>query len=732
MIRISRGLVTPPDDLIEQWQEAEMQLREFYDRMPLAPNRRIQHRPEFNPRLWHKAESLLRTLFNEKCAYCETPVNVTEGGVEHFRPKGGAVNLNGEKSPEHYWWLAYEWRNLYLSCRECAIAKGNKFPVTGQRVAINAGLNEIEREKIILLDPCSDDAEAHLVFSDDGFVTATTERGEVTIDILNLNRERLVAQRREELLSVRYRLLSVFLPLMKDEAKTQTILQDLVSTSKPFAAARRQYIHRWLRENMREWEHYLTSDQSEGILGMVGPTSRFVSTKKAKALTQKYKQAEQMIAQASPGTSRASRKFFFGRSQVITAIEIHNFMVIKDLKITLNPHENQKPWLVFLGENGTGKSSILKAVTLALMSEEQRAMYGLQPSQFLRHKSRSGYVKVHLTGYTKPFELHFGRGGHEFETNNNKLHTLLFSYGGTRLLPHRGHERAYSDGNARVGNLFDPFLPLTNARSWLLSLRDAPFEYSARAIKQLLQHEGEGELKRQRGRQGTVKLVFNSLGTSSTLEQLSDGYQSVVALATDIMEVMLKHWDAVEDSEGIVLIDEIDAHLHPRWRIEIIELLRNVFPRVQFIVTTHDPLCLVGTLSKEVYILRREHRTKQVVVEQKDVPRGLTADQILTGFWFGLSSTVDDDTLRLLDEHRDLLRAGVPEIDLRRRALETELRRRLGIFADTSLERMAQSVTAEIMQENIAETSREIDPQLRLDIRQKVLRVVRQRQQRQG
>jgi hypothetical protein len=341
-------------------------------------------------------------------------------------------------------------------------------------------------------------------------------------------------------------------------------------------------------------------------------------------------------------------------------------------------------------------------------------------------------VKIHLSGYRNPFELHFSHGADEFEGGDNKLHTLLLSYGSTRLLPQETHSRAESDGYVRVGNLFDPFLPLADAKSWLLSLPDKRFGYSARAIKQLLRHQGDGELKRRRGRQASVKLVFNSLGISSTLEQLSDGYQSVVALAADIMEVMLKYWDTVEDSEGIILIDEIDAHLHPRWRIEIIELLRTVFPRVQFLVTTHDPLCLIGTNPKEVHILRREPRTNQVVVEQKDVPRGLTADQILTGFWFGLSSTVDDDTLRLLEEHKDLLRAGVPATDVRRQDLETRLRGRLGVFADTSLERMAQSVTAEVMQENIEQASRFVDPQVRLDIRQKVLSIVRERQQRQG
>lgn len=732
MIRTFRGVVSVPYDLTEQWQEAGKRLRVFYTSLPPSPNQRIQFQPEFDPFLWRRAESLVGVVFHDKCAYCETSVMMDDRVVDHFRPKDGAVNLSGEKSPEHYWWLAYEWRNFYLSCRECALAKGNKFPVMGKRAAIEAGWDEIEKEDNVLLDPCDDDPESHLIFSMDGFVTARTERGEVTIEVLNLNRPMLIEKRRSDLITARDQLLNGFVRVVLDEAKAKAAIKELLTSSQPFAAARRQYIHRWLRENMTRWANNLPREHLQRVLEVLMTASPFFPTKMVKEQTQRYKQAERMVAKALPHASRASRKFFFGRSQFITSIEIHNFKVIKDLKITLDTTKNQKPWLVFLGENGMGKSSILKAVTLTLMSEEQRRARGLRPSQFLRYKTRSGYVKVSLAGYPEPFVLHFRRGEDEFESDNNKLHTLLFSYGSTRLLPHDGHKGADSNGHPRVGNLFDPFQPLTDAKSWLLSLPDRSFEYSARAIKQLLQHEGKGELKRRRGKQRAIKLVFNSFGESSTLEHLSDGYQSVVGLAADIMQGMLRYWDAVEDSEGIVLIDEIDAHLHPRWKIEIIELLRGIFPRVQFVVTTHDPLCLVGTQAGEVYILRRDQQTKQVAIIQKDVPRGLTADQVLTGFWFGLSSTVDDETLLLLDSHRGLLRAGVPESDLRRRDLEAKLRARLGVFADTSLERMAQSITAEIMQENIVESRRVSDPQLRVDIRQKILRLVRERQQKRG
>ncbi len=86
-----------------------------------------------------------------------------------------------------------------------------------------------------------------------------------------------------------------------------------------------------------------------------------------------------------------------------------------------------------------------------------------------------------------------------------------------------------------------------------------------------------------------------------------------------------------------------------------------------------------------------------------DLEKGLRADQVLTGEWFGLASTLDPDTLGLLEQHRKLLRTGTPETDPRRRQLEEELRRRLGSFADTAMDRLVQSVAAELIDETYAE-----------------------------
>ena len=81
------------------------------------------------------------------------------------------------------------------------------------------------------------------------------------------------------------------------------------------------------------------------------------------------------------------------------------------------------------------------------------------------------------------------------------------------------------------------------------------------------------------------------------IEQLSEGYKIVIAMVADLAARMAEANPSMDnplESPGIVLIDEIDLHLHPRWQREIITQLTNVFKNIQFIVTTHSPIIVIG------------------------------------------------------------------------------------------------------------------------------------------
>ncbi len=94
---------------------------------------------------------------------------------------------------------------------------------------------------------------------------------------------------------------------------------------------------------------------------------------------------------------------------------------------------------------------------------------------------------------------------------------------------------------------------------------------------------------------------------------------------------------------GVVLVDEIDAHLHPAWQQEIIGALAKAFPKIQFIFTTHSPL-ITGTLERaNINVVTRRGSSPPIVEPPEIEMYGLSSDQILRTDLFGLESTRDPD-----------------------------------------------------------------------------------------
>jgi hypothetical protein len=110
---------------------------------------------------------------------------------------------------------------------------------------------------------------------------------------------------------------------------------------------------------------------------------------------------------------------------------------------------------------------------------------------------------------------------------------------------------------------------------------------------------------------------------------LSQGYQAVISLVADIIgHVWLEAGEPVklQDMEGIVLVDELDLHLHPTWQTEIVAGLKRTFPNMQFIVTTHSPLVLAGCKADEVWMLKQDEVTGDVSAEH-----GQSSPMVMTG-----------------------------------------------------------------------------------------------------
>lgn len=690
MIHVDRSQVETPGILLsERAEEARLRAQEFYRR------EKIQERFEFDTAILHHKEVMdaLQRLFHQKCAYCESPIGSLQPvDIEHFRPRLRAINLDGVIDPYHYFWLAYEWTNLFPVCSECNRNKGSRFPITGSRAPVGTSLGELAGEGVLLLNPCEDAPETHLVFSTDGMVTSPTEQGRVSIDVYGLNRADLIAARRNEYARLVDELESPSDPNI-DWSKR---LADLNDPARPYAGMRWQFIGEWVKKQISNpLEPQITGviiEKMKGdVLGEVVQQPVY-TMRQQQVIKSDYKRYSKEQSNYSLGKEENIGRYYV-RTRWIEKIEIHNYKIIKDL--TLYPTTGKRsegPWLMLLGENGTGKSSILQAVVLTLVGDQYREMLNIQPGDVLRNRCSSGYVKVFLAGNDRPVELHFSKKSSEFQSNLPDPRILLLGYGATRLLPHDKTGTMPGTVFARVDNLFNPFIPLKDASKWLYGLHEknkTQYGNVARALKSLLMLGEADELICDPDLPGQVNV--RAFGQTVSIKQLSDGYQTVLALACDVMAILLERWDAMEVAEGIVMIDEIGSHLHPRWQMRVVRSLREVFPRVQFLVTTHYPLCLRGLYNGELVVLQRTSNHKLVAID-RDLPavEGMRVDQLLTSEYFGLNSTLDPDLDQDFHEYYALLalrqRSGEEEQRLQ------ELKSRLDSFrllGTTRRERLA-------------------------------------------
>lgn len=200
-------------------------------------------------------DALNRAFFN-KCAFCETRITQAKDRViAFFRPREKALQLNRASSPDHYWWLNWEWSNMYLACGTCIQAKGDMFPTSNRRAHPDTYGPALQAEGPLLLDPCLDDPGLHLAFSENGEVSprGKSRRGSVTIKVLGLNRSGLLSARGERAQQVKELLMSCFRAADEggesgagDLASLIEELKSCCDESQAFAGMVRQLLRGWL------------------------------------------------------------------------------------------------------------------------------------------------------------------------------------------------------------------------------------------------------------------------------------------------------------------------------------------------------------------------------------------------------------------------------------------------------------------------------------------------------
>ncbi len=238
----------------------------------------------------------------------------------------------------------------------------------------------------------------------------------------------------------------------------------------------------------------------------------------------------------------------------------------------------------------------------------------------------------------------------------------------------------------RFASLFFEAVALAQSESWLIKLHhealDDRDESAARkfdVVKSIINSLLPGGVEIQQVTPKEVRFATSG-GQVVSLSELSDGYRSFLALAIDILRHVTEVFgeeignltkDIGEGDEkhipgsakvekrvlveGVVLIDEVDAHLHPSWQRTIGLMLQKVFPNIQFIVSSHSPFIAQAASEGGLFVLRStpSDNTVHVIQPIKSV-RGWRAESILTSELFGMTETVDPETESMLREYHQL------------------------------------------------------------------------------
>lgn len=377
--------------------------------------------------------------------------------------------------------------------------------------------------------------------------------------------------------------------------------------------------------------------------------------------------------------------------------------------------ESYAGWHVILGANASGKTTFLQAMAATLVGPSA-AMRLESPANWVRRGKTSGHLDAQfLPGERdasegarrkEPYQASFEVIGNEPVTTDgveyaapqivllgksqqrayrglvkgpyaaNKVGWLVCGYGAFRRFTGGAeNDLTYEPGRVgRVASLFHESVALKRDLDWLPQLYASsldPHAFNASQAKH------EYDLVRRLLNQllpnsvkiadvDTRKVYFSAPGTSRVdLLELSDGYRSFLALVTDLLRQFVDVFGEVasmvkEDddgalpvhADGVVFIDEVDSHLHPTWQRSLGPKLVSVFPRLQFIVSSHSPFIAQAATKDGLFVFRAGSVDAPVnVIRPAPQVSGWTAEQILLSDLFGLTDTRDPETERLLSEH---------------------------------------------------------------------------------
>ena len=188
-----------------------------------------------------------------------------------------------------------------------------------------------------------------------------------------------------------------------------------------------------------------------------------------------------------------------------------------------------------------------------------------------------------------------------------------------------------------------------------------------------------------RGEQERDEYVFHHHGITVAFAALSDGYRAYIGWITDLISHLVTVCPPetpLRELEGVVLVDEIDLHVHPTWQREIVAQISEALPRLQFVFTTHSPIVAGSVSSANLFIVAQpNNQDSAIITRPSSEVYGLSADQILTSSMFGLNSTRAPEFVKELEKLEASAKQGDVDAAL---AFQRGLARGAGAEAEAS------------------------------------------------
>ena len=343
-----------------------------------------------------------------------------------------------------------------------------------------------------------------------------------------------------------------------------------------------------------------------------------------------------------------------------------------------------------IGKNGTGKSSVLRSVVLGLASVSDTAALLAETfgSPFVSLSVSSGSIEVIFVNsdgkdYSRKVVISKGSGTAESVRigNGPQLQDqppLVVALGAGRSNEGASSVSTYSIVHSTYmlfnyeGTFVQPELTLRRLQDYLDD-EEHPGVYDAilRRIESALGLGDGGTITLVRG--GGVMVSGPHMEDPIPLHSWADGYRVTLNWILDIYAWAMMHGKSIDEQghvRGILLLDEIEQHLHPSMQRGIFRSLKDLFPRMQILASTHSPLVLQGVESHEIISLQRtDNQIYEVPVREY---AGHSVEDLLTAEELFETPAYSMAVEELRSEYRALVRKTI---------LSTEERRRLVVLA---------------------------------------------------